>query len=84
MEFVQEGFLMMRSLILPEVNRFPKDTWPISPAPCVCVSLQKGFAVTARGSSGIRNQELNSADSKQLFPQKDSWSNSPLKKVPAG
>lgn len=48
MEFVQEGLLMMRSLILPEVNHFPKDTCPISPAPCVCVFLQKAFAVTAR------------------------------------
>lgn len=45
MELVQEGLFMMRSLILPEVNPFPKDTWPISPAPCVCVCLQKGFAV---------------------------------------
>lgn len=45
MEFVQG--LLMKSLILPGVNHFPEDTQSISPAPCVCVSLQKGFAVTA-------------------------------------
>lgn len=57
MEFVQEAFLMRRSLILAEVNHFPEDTRSITallPVLLLCFALlvlvspsKKGFAGTA-------------------------------------